>query len=441
MNRETDNRLHLGRFIFSRMLPLMVLLLTLVSMGAFHAYYSINIKKLEEKGRLIADETAFFLRSELSSRPLLWKYNTPKILEYARSYLVNDPDLSAVAIIDEDGDLLGTLTERERADLARRGDIWIASALDMDGKRYGTVWVGMSPRRVKKDAARLILPLLLLGLALSFGLYMYVRRTVQDSRRQIETLVGELEDSRRVLEALNRDLELIVEDRTARLRSACEGLEKSRRELAGLAVKTVMLDEEEKKRLSRELHDGAGQALTAIRINLDLLAGKGDGPRDLERIRLDTVRLVDDTLDEIRRVVSDMRPAVLDDLAFGDVIVRHMRSFAARVGVEAEVDVRLGEGKLPPAVESTLYRVVQEATTNIARHSKAGKVALSLLKNDSAVRLDISDDGVGFDPGGGESSGGRGLRGMRERVEIMGGEMIIEAGKGMGTKLAVKIPI
>jgi|GEM_PF-2954001 len=425
------------KFVLPRMLPLIVLLLVLISTISIYTYFSINIGKLEDRGRGVAKQLVYILRVELSSKPYLWKYNTAKIVEFAKSYLIEDRDLWAVVVTTANDEIIMEQPVRRRE--KHNPVIYLSENLDLGEERHATVWVGMSLARVKREALSILLPLFFAGFSMALGLYFYVKKIVRDSNLKIKSLLEEIEEARQELIRVNRNLEERVEERTSKLQEALLELENSRNEIAKLAAKTQVLNEEEKRQIARELHDAVGQALVALRLNLDLME-RSESSEEKEKIKMDTLNLIENAIEETRRVVSNLRPPAIDSLGFEESVIRLVEGFASKSGIESDVSINLHGGKLSNAVEIALYRVVQEAMTNVVRHSHAKKVVVCLSVIDSNAVLEIVDDGIGFDFKLKDGFGGCGLKGMKERIEILGGTFMIETKLGKGTKILVKIP-
>jgi len=218
-------------------------------------------------------------------------------------------------------------------------------------------------------------------------------------------------------------------------------------DLQRLSVELMSAQEAERKRISRELHDELGQALTAMRINLAALENEllpVLAPASGERLT-ETSRAVDEMLDHVHELSLAFRPIMLDELGLVSTLRWFVDRYARRVGIEVEFEASGLEVRLPPELETALYRVVQEAFTNIARHAQARRVRLHLARKGSKVTASIQDDGVGFDADHGmsisPSGSGAGLVGMRERITLLGGAFSIRAVHGRGTRLSVELPV
>ncbi|MEV4223181.1 sensor histidine kinase [Nonomuraea sp. NPDC049725] len=198
----------------------------------------------------------------------------------------------------------------------------------------------------------------------------------------------------------------------------------------------------ERQRMAREIHDTIAQGLTAILTQLevvdDLVAGV-----PAARARIATVRaLARDSLDEARRSVRAMRPAPLEEARLAAALEDVAAAWSRASGVPAPVEVTGEARPLHAEVEATLLRVAQEALANVARHARAGRVAVTLSYMEDVVVLDVRDDGAGFDPGAVEPSaaGGFGLMGMRQRVARLAGEFAVESAPGQGTGISATVP-
>jgi signal transduction histidine kinase len=227
---------------------------------------------------------------------------------------------------------------------------------------------------------------------------------------------------------------------------AQDAIAAGRERLKTLARKVVFAQEEERRRISSELHDEAGQALTALSISLKLHAADiEDAPPEVRKKLNDTIALVTTTMDQIRLLAQGLRPQSLDALGINNTLEGCCRDFSRRTQIEIEyqgVEVE----SLPDITAISLYRFLQEALTNAAKHARASKVKVTLTQEDSLLALRVEDDGVGFlvDPGGlrsGDGVGGIGLLGMRERIEMLGGRMDIISALGQGAALTALVDI
>lgn len=228
-----------------------------------------------------------------------------------------------------------------------------------------------------------------------------------------------------LLSALSGPLSTALEN--ARLYELLEEKDRQRAELLRAWLRT---QEEERKRIARELHDEVGQALTGLILGLEGFAGeKALALKELAR----------HTLAEVRRLALDLRPSVLDHLGLEAALRRYVREFSERTRIEVDLSFHL-RSSLSPELEIVIYRVVQEALTNVARHSGSPRAAVGVLEMDREVRVFVEDEGRGFDPRS-VGLGHQGLLGMRERVELVGGRLILESALGEGTRIQVRLPL
>jgi signal transduction histidine kinase len=203
--------------------------------------------------------------------------------------------------------------------------------------------------------------------------------------------------------------------------------------------RVVQAQEEERRRLARELHDETGQALASILLGLKSLEEVSDVTELGERVATLRSRVVE-TLQDVRRLAVELRPAALDDFGLEPALERLVSGFAEQTGLKVELESRLHDDRLPQEVETVLYRIVQEALTNIVKHANAGRVSIVVTQRVGSVGAIVEDDGHGFNPEE-DTDGGIGLIGMRERVALLDGSMTIESAKGKGTTLVVEVPL
>lgn len=215
-------------------------------------------------------------------------------------------------------------------------------------------------------------------------------------------------------------------------------------QLRALTARLAEVEESERRRLARELHDRVGQSLTALGINLNILRGQfspGAAGKSTDRLE-DSLRLVEDTMGSIRNVMTDLRPPVLDDYGLVATLRWYGTQFSTRAGVPALVEGEELTPRLPQDVETALFRIAQEALTNVSKHARATQVRITLETGADNVRLTIADDGVGFDPAllreHGEGSKW-GLINIRERAEAFGGTLQVDTAPGKGTRISVQV--
>ena len=202
--------------------------------------------------------------------------------------------------------------------------------------------------------------------------------------------------------------------------------------------RVVAAQELERKRLARELHDETGQALTSILLGLRGVEQAKDAEAR-ERAAAELRELVVQTLQDVRRLAVELRPSALDDFGLVPAIERLTETFSEQTGISTDLEARL-DGRLPPDIETVLYRIVQEALTNVVKHADADRVSIVVTGDGSSVTTVIEDNGRGFDPAM-SPEGGLGLLGMRERIALLQGRLSVESSPGAGTTLAVEVPL
>ncbi len=207
-----------------------------------------------------------------------------------------------------------------------------------------------------------------------------------------------------------------------------------------LLAQVITAQEDERRRIARELHDETGQALTALVVNLDFLV-RNPVPEEALRKRLAGVRdMAEDTLAEVRRVIHEMRPTVLDDLGL-EAAIRWLVKRYEPSGLKVKLAFEGLEERLPGHLEITLFRIIQEACTNTVKHAGADTLEIRVARSQDQIHLEVRDNGKGFDPARLQRHRGMGLPGLRERVTLAGGTLTIDTAPGQGTKLAATLPV
>jgi len=196
-----------------------------------------------------------------------------------------------------------------------------------------------------------------------------------------------------------------------------------------------------RRRIARELHDEAGQALTALIVNLEMAEQSGQAvePQRLARLR----GIAEGTLAELRRLIYDLRPTILDDLGLAAAVRSYVKEHVEPQGLEVAMNITGAGGRLPRHVETAVFRIAQEALTNILKHAGARRARIEVSVTPRHVRVVIADDGRGFDLSAVATrrDAGMGLLGMRERAELLGGALQLESRDGSGTRVEAVIPV
>ena len=238
--------------------------------------------------------------------------------------------------------------------------------------------------------------------------------------------IGELSD------AFNRMVESLERAETARAAQ----LRLRARYVSGV----ILAQESERRRIARELHDSTSQSLTSLLVGLQNL--KRRVPDDGISPQIDELRhVVGNTLEEVRALSWRLRPSALDDLGLEVALQHHIEDFRRRYGIQVDFVVRGLDDRLPPEMETSIYRIVQEGLTNVARYAHAGHASVIISRRHGMIRVIIEDDGVGFDPYTAQANGkSLGLQGIRERAGLFDGSLTIESQPGGGTSLFVEMP-
>lgn len=211
--------------------------------------------------------------------------------------------------------------------------------------------------------------------------------------------------------------------------------------LQQLSLRILNAQEQERKRIARDLHDETAQSLSTLKLMIEMIRqALPSGREDLTQQLSDVAETVTRMLQDIRRLIADLRPTMLDDFGLVPTLKWLAEGFAQRHHISVDLEKVHLRGRLPLTVETVLYRAVQEALTNVAKHARAQRVNVSLERTADAVVVTVQDDGVGFNSHR-PSRGGLGLLGLRERLEALGGSLWIESRRGDGTTLTLSIPL
>lgn len=214
------------------------------------------------------------------------------------------------------------------------------------------------------------------------------------------------------------------------------------RDLQDLSAKVITAQEEERRHIARELHDEVGQVLTAIKVELAVAGRALEARGETAHLLSDARSITEGALATVRDLSHLLHPALLDDMGLASAVEWYLRSFEKRHGIRAEVLHDRMEGRLSREVETTAYRIVQEALTNVVKHARATVCRVYLQRLPHTILITVEDNGTGFDPtvrsplGG----GGLGLVGIRERAHMLRGTVRIESAAGKGTRLTVELP-
>ncbi|WP_439627728.1 CheR family methyltransferase [Gemmata sp.] len=365
------------------------------------------LRRSEERLRLILESaTDFAILTQAPDRTVtVWSAGAVAAFGYA-----------ADEVVGGSGDVLFTPEDRAAGGPERE-----AAEARRAGRAADERW------HVRKDGTRFYASGVLTTLPDATG-FVKVLRDLTDRKR----MEDELRDARDRLEAR-------VAERTADLERARDALEAEmgrRRELARLLGSA---QEDERRRVARDLHDTVGQLLAGLSLTLKSLEA-GDPPPAAGGLA-EAQRIMNDLGRELHGLAVRLRPTSLDDVGLAPALGQLVSEWSSRSGVRADFHASGVEpGRVPAEVETAIYRVVQEALTNVAKHAGASAVGVAVTRSDGSVSVAVEDDGAGFDPDA-APKGRLGLLGMRERVELVGGTFEVESSPGAGTTVAVRIPV
>ncbi len=244
-----------------------------------------------------------------------------------------------------------------------------------------------------------------------------------------------------MLQTLGKQVGISLEN--ARLYETARQREQQIRQLS---IDIVQIQEEERRRFARELHDGLSQLLTTLKINTELALkhSERDFPLTQKHLR-EVIALANEAQTEAKQIAYDLRPAILDDFGLKAAIVLHATNFERRTGIVVDLHMPPNDARYGSLIETTLYRIVQELLTNVAKHAKATRVTIQLLTRNDVLALFLADNGEGFDRQQAFASHAEqprfGLRNVRERVEFLGGMFRTESWQGTGSEFMIELPI
>ena len=418
----------LDRHFTRRMLPVAVFAALVVAAVPPLAYRVVAWQKLAARAEVYSRHVAEELRVLAERQPYLWRYNAGKILQ-ATAIHRDQRDVGPITVVDCAG--RSVLSAAMGGPAGPRASLDAGGGTEGDGPRgrspvvvHGrtAAWVEvrMSTRDERPRLGGIAGAATATGLLVGLFIFVLPTRVVRRQARELGETLERLRSAEGALTSAN----LSLSERVA------AGV----REVHELSARVIGTQEEERRRIARDLHDSVGQSLTALRLELELAAGR---PEETAARLSQAVRRCEETLRETRRVVHDLRPPELATAALREILRSYTERFEERTGITASFRCP-AELELPEAVATCLLRVLQEALTNVSRHSGATEVGVTVALDAETVTMAISDNGVGADAA--VAPEGAGLRGVRERCEFLGGAATIEMRPGAGTRVQVRLP-
>jgi len=296
----------------------------------------------------------------------------------------------------------------------------------------GTLWIVSHDENVKFDSEDVRLMTVLAEFT-SCGLHLLESiEAERAARRQREVEIEARKQTETLLRRTQSEMEAIIDDRTEQLRQ--------------LSARVISLQDEERRRIARELHDSAGQYLAAIEMNLSGLKQTPNLEESLARPISDSLDLANLCTAEIRTISYLLHPPLLDEMGLASALGWYVEGFSERSGIRVDLDYAKDFGRLPREIETVLFRVVQQGLANIHRHSGSQVAKIRMEADAESVRVEICDEGRGIEPeilkgmDAGRRLMGVGIAGMRERVRVMGGRFSIRSGRE-GTTIDVTLPL
>lgn len=221
-----------------------------------------------------------------------------------------------------------------------------------------------------------------------------------------------------------------------------EKLRNSRKQLRSCVSNMISIRENERAKISREIHDELSQSLTTMKMNLFLLGEKTPKNQITSHQIISSMStVIDSTLKEIKRIASDLRPKILDELGILEAVKWQARKFQEETGIACDIDHKSATGKLNQNLSLTIFRIYQETLTNVARHAKATRVQSIIKRKRGAIYMEIKDNGVGITDSQVDSAASHGIIGLRERVQLHKGQIEIKGIQNQGTSVTITLPL
>lgn len=373
--------LELTHWFRRRMIPLVIGAFLTGSLASPAVYYLQKRHEVVVSARVEASRVGAILQDVILQSPVLWRYDTSKIAERLLSEGLGQR--GALVVHDARGECIPLRINPSTIQvLWGRSDVFIADKL------HAQVWIGFPTDPIWVGTATVGIASSLVSAMLGLLLYLIPTRAIAAAEQRITTLVARL---------------------------------------------SLTLREEERGRIARDLHDGAGQALTAARLQLTSLRKAIPQGSSSERLSA-AVHHIDEAMEEIRRSTAALRPPALAELGLQGALERHAEAIASASGIDVSLSMELPDN-LQSHVETSLYRIIQEALTNVVRHSGATRVQVTSRMDSKKLQLSIQDNGQGL---AADLERGGGLRSIEERARSLGGDAyFVEANPGLRVEVVL----
>jgi signal transduction histidine kinase len=398
------------------------------------------------------------------SRDMVLTHNQFALYALVKETRDSDKDLVYAFVLDAEGNVLvhtfdeGFPTDLQGINQVPSGQAYQVQVLDTEddmiqdvavpilGGEAGAVRLGMSEASIDaaisghiRNILLWVVLILALGLSLAYGLASILTKPISQLAEAARA-VGR-GDFRWQAPAWANDE---IGSLGAAFEEMSEELKRKEEMRAQLLAKVIGAQEEERKRIARELHDETSQALTSLMVGLRFIEDS-DGTVKVREKTAELRALAARTLDEVHGLATELRPSLLDDLGLAAAIQRYIKEYSAKMNISVDSHVGgLSGQRLLPEIEVALYRIIQEALTNVAKHAEAKNVSVILTYRHSSLVAVIEDDGKGFDVNRVMASAHEkklGLFGMQERAFLIGGEFTIESQPGAGTTIFLEVPL
>ena len=427
--------------IASRVVLILVSVITVVLAGAGfiaqRSYRDDQLNKLHQRHALLADQLAIGLASPL------WSFDRTTLSRVADGALRHQAVVGIAVVLADDG---STFYERMRGPQQR---LLQQRTIAFEGETIGSVKVWATPHYVEADARSaalgLVAGIVAFDLTLILCLYALLRRIVLEPLAAVERYAQAVSSDpaaahARHVPGLSGEL-ASLQDSLVRM---IERLQESHRQLSAWHRRLEVTKDEERRLLSRELHDELGQTLTALKLRLKILPRNTAAPAASID---DALALVDGLIDRVRRISVDLRPPLLDELGLESALRAFVEAQARVSSTRFTLDATGLARRLTPELEIACFRLVQEAVTNVLRHARASHATIRVLYHDDQLAISVLDDGCGFTSAQAQAranAGHLGLVGMRERARALGGELSLTSppvsGEPTGTRIDVRLP-